>query len=77
MNANVIYFESPPGVGYSQSDDNNYNDNTTANANFMALIAWFASYSEFKTNDFYIAGESYAGMYVPFLAYSIVEYNKN
>jgi serine carboxypeptidase-like clade 2 len=30
-----------------------------------------------KNKDFYIAGESYGGIYVPMLAHKIVEYNKN
>ena len=32
MNASIIYFESPPGVGFSVNDDKNYeyNDNNTA-----------------------------------------------
>jgi len=32
-NANLFYLESPPGVGYSNTDSINWDDNTTAIAN--------------------------------------------
>jgi len=41
------------------------------------VLQWFEKYPEFKTNDLYIAGESYAGIYVPYLAHNIDQHNKN
>jgi len=68
--ANVLYIEAPAGVGYSYSDDGKYEtgDVQVANANHAALTDFFNQYPEFKKNDFYITGESYAGVYVPTLA---------
>jgi carboxypeptidase C (cathepsin A) len=40
-NANVIYFESPPGVGFSIAKDKKWNDTLTAQANLDALLAFF------------------------------------
>ena len=76
--SNVIYLEAPAGVGYSYSNtstDYNTNDNKTAEDNYQFLLNFFESYPEFATNDFYIAGESYAGIYVPTLAYLVHEKN--
>ncbi|PRP87642.1 lysosomal protective protein-like [Planoprotostelium fungivorum] len=68
--ANIIYLESPAGVGWSYNEDANvrYDDKRTATENYKALQAWFKLFPEFATNDFYVMGESYAGHYVPQLS---------
>jgi carboxypeptidase C (cathepsin A) len=69
--ANMIYLEAPAGVGFSYVSSGKvpaYNDTGVANDNYQALLKWFAAYPQFKTNDFWITGESYAGIYVPSLA---------
>ena len=37
---------------------------------------WFDYYPQYKGNDFYIAGESYAGVYIPMLAREILSFNE-
>lgn len=72
--ANMLYFEAPVGVGFSYSDDPkdyNVNDNQTAEDNLHALEVFFAAYPELE-GDFFITGESYAGIYVPTLAEAIM-----
>ncbi|KAM3923061.1 lysosomal protective protein-like [Leptodactylus fuscus] len=73
--ANVLYLESPAGVGFSYSDDKEYTtgDAQTAKDNYMALKDFFHLYPEFKENDFYITGESYGGFYVPSLALEVAK----
>eukprot|EP01018_Ginkgo_biloba_P004704 Gb_23232 [translate_table: standard] len=69
--SNIIYLESPAGVGYSYSDtvdDYITGDLKTASDTYKFLLKWFEEYQEFASNDFFIAGESYAGVYVPTLA---------
>lgn len=50
--------ESPAGVGFSYSTnpqvDYIINDNQTALDNYNFLVNFFANYSEYKANDFYV-----------------------
>jgi len=68
--ANMLYLEAPAGVGFSYSDDKNYttDDDQTSLNNYAALKSFFTMYPELSSNDFYITGESYGGIYVPTLA---------
>ncbi|WCJ30114.1 Serine carboxypeptidase 24 [Euphorbia peplus] len=78
--ANIVFLESPAGVGFSytntSSDLSNSGDNRTAQDALIFLIRWFSRFPQYKYRDFYIAGESYAGHYVPQLAKKIHAYNK-
>ena len=79
--ANMIYLESPGNVGFSYIDsdmeyEKQINDDITANDNFNALLDFFKKFPSYKGRDFYISGESYAGIYVPMLAYKVIMYNK-
>ncbi|XP_068943596.1 lysosomal protective protein-like [Petaurus breviceps papuanus] len=72
--ANVLYLESPAGVGYSYSSSQNYktNDEQVAADNYQALQSFFSKFPSFTSNDFYAFGESYGGVYVPSLSAQIV-----
>lgn len=75
--ANMLYLESPAGVGFSYSANKSFyasvNDEITAKDNLMFLERWFDKFPEYKNRDFFITGESYAGHYVPQLAHLIVQ----
>ncbi|KAF5201880.1 Serine carboxypeptidase [Thalictrum thalictroides] len=74
--SNIIYLDSPAGVGLSYSDnldDYDTGDIKTAADTHTFLLKWFEQYPEFLPNPFYIAGESYAGVYVPTLAHEVVK----
>ncbi|XP_038902995.1 serine carboxypeptidase-like 35 [Benincasa hispida] len=79
--ANMLFLESPVGVGFSytnkSSDLQKLGDKVTAEDSHAFLIGWFKRFPNFKLHDFYIAGESYAGHYAPQLAELIYERNKN
>ncbi|CAA7015601.1 unnamed protein product [Microthlaspi erraticum] len=78
--ANMLFLESPVGVGYSytnsSSDLDNLNDSFVAEDAYNFMVAWFARYPQYKSRDFFIAGESYAGHYAPQLAELIYDMNK-
>lgn len=78
--ANLIFLESPAGVGFSKIDNTtvyNYNDTNTASDNYAALQVWFARFKTYQGRDFFISGESYGGMYIPFTAKAVVDGNAN
>ncbi|WCJ18580.1 serine carboxypeptidase-like 40 [Euphorbia peplus] len=77
--ANVIFLETPAGVGYSYSnrtsDYSKSGDKRTAKDNFKFLVKWLERFPEYKGREFYISGESYAGHYVPQFAHTILSHN--
>ena len=79
---NLLALEAPIGVGYSycsrQKDKGKPCVNTdrfTASASRAALVDFFTTkFPEFKSNRFYITGESYAGVYIPTLTKEILDH---
>ena len=77
--ANMLYIESPAGVGFSYCEGDEgpelscpqWNDTLTAQDNYRVLKQFFKGYPEYMKNPFYIFGESYAGIYVPTLVMQI------
>uniref|UniRef100_M8AT48 Carboxypeptidase n=1 Tax=Aegilops tauschii TaxID=37682 RepID=M8AT48_AEGTA len=77
--ANVLFLESPVGVGFSYSNTTSEydlsGDKRTADDAFVFLLNWLKRFPEYKGRPFYISGESYAGHYVPQLAATILGHN--
>ncbi|CAN6346090.1 unnamed protein product [Urochloa humidicola] len=76
--ANVLFLESPAGVGYSYSNTSSdlvVGDERTAEDSYTFLVKWFERFPQYKYRDFYIAGESYAGHYVPQLSQLVYRNN--
>lgn len=64
--AHVVYLEQPKGVGFSYCEDPEVGctntDESTAEDAYEALVNFFdEKFPEYKSKDFYITGESYAG----------------
>ncbi|XP_073110260.1 serine carboxypeptidase 1 isoform X2 [Elaeis guineensis] len=78
--ANVIFLESPAGVGFSYSNTTTdyelSGDKRTAEDSYTFLVNWLERFPQYKTRDFYMTGESYAGHYIPELASLILANNK-
>lgn len=79
---NLLAIEAPIGVGYSycsrQKDHGKPCQNTdryTASTSRAALVDFFThKFPEFAKNDFFITGESYAGVYIPTLSKEILDH---
>ncbi|KAF0770179.1 hypothetical protein AaE_002613, partial [Aphanomyces astaci] len=70
-----MFLESPAGVGFSQSvNGTEYNDDFTADRAYEFLEQFLALYPRYKNREFYITGESYSGVYIPYLTYKLVQH---
>ncbi|KAI5399880.1 Serine carboxypeptidase-like 27 [Lathyrus oleraceus] len=78
--ANVLFLDSPAGVGFSYcnktEDMHTFGDQKTAEDAYIFLVNWFERFPQYKHREFYMAGESYAGHYVPQLAQIVNQRNK-
>ncbi|XP_022980789.1 serine carboxypeptidase-like 45 [Cucurbita maxima] len=78
--ANMLYLETPVGVGFSYSTDTSsyeaVGDKITARDNLEFLEKWFVRFPHYRNRSLFITGESYAGHYVPQLAELMLQSNK-
>ncbi|XP_020214530.1 serine carboxypeptidase-like [Cajanus cajan] len=77
--SNIIFVDQPIGTGFSYSSDDSDIRNNEVGVSidlYGFLQEFFKAHFEFVKNDFYITGESYAGHYIPALAYFINQSNK-
>ncbi|XP_010931783.1 serine carboxypeptidase-like 26 isoform X2 [Elaeis guineensis] len=79
--ANLLFLESPVGVGFSytntSSDLDKLEDGFVAEDAYSFLLNWLRRFPQYQAHDFYISGESYAGHYVPQLAELVYDRNKD
>ncbi|KAG7533142.1 Alpha/Beta hydrolase fold [Arabidopsis thaliana x Arabidopsis arenosa] len=76
--SNLLFVESPAGVGWSysnRSSDYNVGDESSASDMLVFLLRWFDKFPDLKSRDLFLTGESYAGHYIPQLADAILDYN--
>ena len=74
----MLFIESPAGVGFSVNNDETpvWNDTNTMNDLYDVLSgAFLTRFPEYKGRDLYVAGESYAGIYVPMITYKLMIMN--
>ncbi|KAF0354782.1 peptidase S10, serine carboxypeptidase [Gigaspora margarita] len=75
-NASIIFLDQPTNTGYSYGD--NVVTTSVAASDIYAFIQlFFHQFTNYTSLDFHIAGESYAGHFIPAVATEIVNINKN
>lgn len=76
--ANLLFVDNPVGTGFSYVDTDAYIHELDEMADqFVTFLEkWFALFPEYEQDDIYIAGESYAGQHIPYIAKHILERNK-
>lgn len=74
-NANVLFLESPAGVGFSINKDEvkKYNDQISSTESVYAVGKFFEEFPMYKDNEFYVSGFSYSGINVPYFVKAYYE----
>ncbi|XP_047321556.1 serine carboxypeptidase-like 42 [Impatiens glandulifera] len=78
--SNLLFVESPAGVGWSYSNktsDYSTGDASTARDMHMFMIKWFDKFPSYISRDLFLTGESYAGHYIPQLAIALLDHNSD
>ncbi|GMM33525.1 hypothetical protein DASC09_008500 [Saccharomycopsis crataegensis] len=73
-NASVIFLDQPVNVGFSYSSNDVSNSWAAGKDVFAFLDLFFLQFPEYSHLDFHIAGESYAGVYIPVIANEILSH---
>lgn len=74
----MLFIDNPAGAGFSFTQHGGHITNISQGADQLhtGLVQFFKLFPWLQENDFYITGESFAGKYIPAIAYTIVERNK-
>jgi cathepsin A (carboxypeptidase C) len=78
---NVIYLDQPAGTGFSYVDDSDNPEaypeqNEDSASDFVAAVELFRlAFKDLGNAPLYVAGESYAGQYVPIYGAAILNHN--
>ncbi|KAF2008978.1 carboxypeptidase Y-like protein A [Aaosphaeria arxii CBS 175.79] len=75
-NASVIFLDQPVNVGYSYSSGSVSNTVAAGKDIYALLTLFFKQFPEYAEQPFHIAGESYAGHYIPVFASEILSHKK-
>jgi cathepsin A (carboxypeptidase C) len=75
-NASVIFLDQPVNVGYSYSGGSVTNTIAAGKDVYALLTLFFKQFPEYAEQDFHIAGESYAGHYIPVFTSEILSHKK-
>ncbi|KAI6248415.1 Pheromone-processing carboxypeptidase kex1 [Erysiphe necator] len=76
--SNLMFVDNPIGTGFSYTDTDSYVHGLTEMASqFLTFLeSWFKLFPQFEQDDIYLAGESFAGQHIPYIAKAILDRNK-
>ncbi|KAI9202266.1 Alpha/Beta hydrolase protein [Polychytrium aggregatum] len=74
--ANLLYVDQPVGTGFSLADNTWARSEAQVAEQFIAFLdEWLMIFPELKSHELYISGESYAGVFIPFIASAMLKRN--
>ncbi|KAM3586229.1 Cell death protease [Umbelopsis sp. WA50703] len=76
--ANIVFVDQPVGTGFSFADTDSYVRNMTeVGTSFTKFLdLFFEVFPDRATNELYLAGESFAGTYIPYIAHQMLRENE-
>ncbi|KAE8393919.1 pheromone-processing carboxypeptidase kex1 [Aspergillus alliaceus] len=77
--ANLLFVDQPVGTGFSYVNTDSYlHELDEMAAHFVIFLEkFFELFPEYEGDDIYLAGESYAGQHIPYIAKAILDRNRN
>lgn len=77
--ANVVWMDQPTGVGFSYGaeEDADRSESDVQQSLYWFIQGFLLKHPELKGRDLFLAGESYAGHYIPAAAHFIIQQNRN
>ncbi|GJJ76523.1 hypothetical protein EMPS_08882 [Entomortierella parvispora] len=71
----VVYIDQPFGTGFSTDNTPVPNEDVVGTTMLNFYESFFAAFPGMQSKNMYIAGESYAGRYIPYMAKYVQSYN--
>ena len=68
----MLYLEQPSGVGFSVAgtpQDYNHSDFSQSVDTLQAVLKFYEQFPEYMNVSLFVSGESYGGIYVPYLTW--------
>lgn len=77
--AHVVYFDQPVGTGFSFTKNEAYPRTLeqVGSQFHAALQNWYRKFPALRPNPLYLSGESFAGAYIPVIAWTLHQRNVN
>ncbi|WFD32400.1 hypothetical protein MSPP1_003446 [Malassezia sp. CBS 17886] len=73
----VVWIEAPVGVGFTKGEPGVDNEPGLARQFYGFLQQLFATFTELQGKRLWLTGESYAGMYIPYISHEIYSHPAN